>query len=86
MSVTWQLVLAQGALIPHNEGQARVLVVVRHHLDELRKMPRVPLAHAHDKGVDVAVQRVKQGDGLDDHIVHSVHVELHLRSTCRIGK
>lgn len=37
--------------------------------------PRSP--HAHREGVDVLVQLVQETDGLDDHVVHAVHVELH---------
>ncbi len=33
----------------------------------------------HGEGIDVLVQLVQQADGLDDHVVHTVHVELHLR-------
>lgn len=35
-----------------------------------------PLAHAHHESVDILVQRVKKSDGLDDHVVDAVDVEL----------
>ena len=76
---TGQAVLSEGGLLLYEERQARVLVVVRYHPDQLGEVPGVPLAHAHHKGVDVLVQRVQQGDGLDHHVVHAVHIELHLR-------
>lgn len=37
-----------------------------------------PSPNTHGEGVDVLVQLVQEADGLDDHIVHAVHVELHL--------
>ena len=77
---TWDAVLCEGRLLLDEERQAGVLVVVRDHLDQLGEVPGIPLAHAHHKGVDVLVQRVQQGDSLDDHVVHPVHVKLHLRS------
>lgn len=36
------------------------------------------LPNAHGEGVDVFVQLVQQGDGLDDHVVRPVDVELDL--------
>ena len=35
---------------------------------------------AHGECVDVFVKLVKETDALDDHVVHTVHVELHLGS------
>lgn len=77
------LVLRQAALVFDEQGQLRVLVVVIYDLDQLWEVPAVPLPHPHHKGVDVLVQRVQQGNGLDDHVVHPVHVELHLGT--RVG-
>ena len=37
------------------------------------------LLDAHAKRVNVLVQLVEEGDGLDDHVVHTVDVELDLR-------
>eukprot|EP00882_Tetradesmus_deserticola_P033920 GHRQ01038792.1.p2 GENE.GHRQ01038792.1~~GHRQ01038792.1.p2 ORF type:complete len:131 (-),score=21.48 GHRQ01038792.1:131-523(-) len=54
------------------------------HLDQLGEVPGVPLPHAHDEGVNVLVQCVEQRDGLDDHVVHLVHVELHLGAAVRV--
>ena len=45
------------------------LVVVADDADELREVPAVPLLDAHREGVDVLVQRVQEGDALDDHVV-----------------
>ena len=41
-------------------------------------MPAVPFTHAHGKGVEVLVELIKQGDGLDDHVVGPAGVELDL--------
>ena len=51
------------------------------HLDdvlELGEVPGIPLTHAHRKGVDVLVELVQEGDGLDDHVVGASGVELDL--------
>ena len=47
-------------------------------------MPPVPLADAHDERVDVLVQDVDQRDGVDDHVVGAVDVELHAGSRERV--
>ena len=39
-----------------------------------------PLAHAHDERVDVLIQDIDERDGVDDHVVRAVHVELHAGS------
>ena len=46
-------------------------------------MVAVPLVYGHREEIDVLVELVKQGDGLDDHVVDVVHVELELRA--RVG-
>ena len=44
----------------------------------------VPLPDSHHKRIDVLVQRVQQRDGLDDHVVHPVDVELDLGARVRV--
>ena len=56
------------------------------HLDELGKVPRVPLSYPHDKGVDVLVEGVEEGNSLDDHVVDLVHIELHLGTRVGVGE
>ena len=41
-------------------------------------MISVPFAHPHREQVDVLVELVEEGDGLDDHVVDPIHVELEL--------
>mmetsp|Transcript_12113 Transcript_12113/g.26039 ORF Transcript_12113/g.26039 Transcript_12113/m.26039 type:complete len:379 (-) Transcript_12113:661-1797(-) len=78
LSQLWQLLLCQGGLVLDQQGDACILVVVVDDLDELGEVPAVPLPDPHHKGVDVLVQGVKQGNGLNDHVVNLVHVELDL--------
>ena len=86
MWLTRDAVLTEGGLLLDKEGQAGVLVVVRDDLDQLWEVPGVPFAHSHDKGVDVLVQCIQKGNGLDDHVVHPVHIELDLQSTNHVLK
>mmetsp|Transcript_5496 Transcript_5496/g.13902 ORF Transcript_5496/g.13902 Transcript_5496/m.13902 type:complete len:342 (+) Transcript_5496:700-1725(+) len=73
-----EVVVRRPGAITHEEHGLGVLHVVGDDLGHLGEVPAVPLAHAHDERVDVLVQRVDQRDGLDDHVVRAVHVELHL--------
>jgi hypothetical protein len=41
-------------------------------------VPRVPLADSHGEGVDVLIELVQEGDGLDNHVVRTTGVELDL--------
>ena len=68
----------------YHEHEPRKLVVVGDHLDELGEVVRVPLAHAHGERVDVLVERVEDGDRLDDVLVGAVHVKLDLASAIRM--
>ena len=70
-------------LVAEEVAHFRVLVVVGHDADEFGEVPAVPLADAHRKRVDVLVELVEQRDGLDDHVVGPVHVELDLGA--RVG-
>ena len=65
------------------ENEPRILVVVRHYLEQLREVPGVPLAHAHRKRVDVLVKRIQDRNRLDDVLVRTVHIELHLCDSAR---
>lgn len=67
-------------------GNAGVHVVVGNNFDELWEVVGVPLPDPHGKRIDVFVQLVKQGDTLDDHVVHTVHVELDLGSGVAVSK
>ena len=49
-------------------------------LDELWEVVGVPFSYPHGKGVHVFVQLVQKGDGLDDHVVRLVYIELDLGS------
>lgn len=53
-----------------------VFVVVRDESDEFGEMVAVPLAYAHREEVDVLVELVEERDGLDDHVIDPIHVEL----------
>jgi len=55
-----------------------VEIIVGDDLDQFREMPAVPFADTHDEGVDVLVEGVEESDGLDDHVVGPLDVELHL--------
>ena len=44
------------------------------------------LPDSHEEGVDVLVQLIQQSNGLDDHVVGSVDVELHLRSGVAVAE
>ena len=44
------------------------------------------LPDAHGERVDVFVQLVQQSDGLDDHVVHPVHVELYFSSGVAVAQ
>jgi hypothetical protein len=41
-------------------------------------MPAVPFPDAHGKSVQIFVELVEEGDGLDDHVVGTAWVELDL--------
>ena len=43
---------------------------------EFGEMPAVPFSYSHREGVEVFVELVGEGDGLDDHVVGTVDVEL----------
>ena len=57
---------------------SRVFVVVRGDLDELWKVPAIPLLDAHGERVDVLIESVEQRNGLNDHVVLSVDIEFYL--------
>lgn len=44
------------------------------------------LPNSHGESVDVFVQLIQQRDGLDDHVVHPVHVELDLRPRVAVAE
>lgn len=46
-------------------------------LDKFGEVPGVPFSDTHGEGVDVFVELVGEGDGLDDHVVRTVDVELY---------
>jgi hypothetical protein len=43
-------------------------------------VPRVPFSDSHGEGVDVLVELVGERNGLDDHVVRTVDVELGRRN------
>lgn len=55
-----------------------ILVVVGNDLDEFGEVPAVPLSDAHGELVDVLVKLVEHGNGLNDHVVGAMDVELDL--------
>mmetsp|Transcript_3666 Transcript_3666/g.16071 ORF Transcript_3666/g.16071 Transcript_3666/m.16071 type:complete len:314 (-) Transcript_3666:135-1076(-) len=77
-------VVVERGLVLDCERELRVEVVVVDDLDELGEVPAVPLAHAHDERVDVLIQDIDERDGVDDHVVRAVHVELHAGSGERV--
>mmetsp|Transcript_32643 Transcript_32643/g.77164 ORF Transcript_32643/g.77164 Transcript_32643/m.77164 type:complete len:223 (-) Transcript_32643:231-899(-) len=76
----------EGLALADEPDESRVHVVVADDLDELGEVPRVPLAHAHREGVDVLVERVEDGDALDDVLVRAVDVELDLGARVGVGE
>lgn len=44
------------------------------------------LPDTHGEGVDVFVQLIQQSDGLDDHVVSPIDIELHFRSRVAVAK
>ena len=43
---------------------------------EFGEMPSVPFSASHGEGVEIFVELIRERDGLDDHVVGSVDVEL----------
>ena len=43
---------------------------------EFGEMPSIPFSTSHREGVEIFVELVRERDGLNDHVVGSVHVEL----------
>lgn len=78
--------VGEGRLVADEGAHLGVLVVVGDDADELGEVPSVPLAHAHGKSVDVLVELVEEGDGLDDHVVGAVDVELYLGARVGVTK
>lgn len=62
------------------ECHSGVNEVVRDDLRHLWEVPSIPLLHSHHIDVELLVQIVQQGDGLDDHGVHLVRWEFELIS------
>ena len=50
---------------------------------EFGEMPSVPFSASHGKGVEILVELIREGDGLDDHVVGSVDVELSSALACK---
>lgn len=44
------------------------------------------LPDTHGESVDIFVQLIQQSDGLDDHVVDSVDIELHFSSGVAVAK
>lgn len=53
-------------------------VVILDKLAELREVPAVPLADSHGECVQVFVKLVQQADALNNHVVRSRRIHLHL--------
>mmetsp|Transcript_5517 Transcript_5517/g.13930 ORF Transcript_5517/g.13930 Transcript_5517/m.13930 type:complete len:369 (-) Transcript_5517:34-1140(-) len=70
-----EIVFGEVLLVLHKLRHTSEHDVVVHQLDQLGKVPRIPLTNAHGKGVHVLVQLIEQSNTLDDHVVHTVHVE-----------
>ncbi|MNE76634.1 hypothetical protein D3C80_1728790 [compost metagenome] len=49
-------------------------------------MPSVPLSHSHGKSVHVLVQLIEHGNGLNNHIVSLVDIELDLGTRVGMGE
>mmetsp|Transcript_31742 Transcript_31742/g.49650 ORF Transcript_31742/g.49650 Transcript_31742/m.49650 type:complete len:279 (+) Transcript_31742:516-1352(+) len=69
-----------------NVGNLGIQNVVLDDLGKFRVMVGVPLSHTHREGVDVFVQLVKKGNGLGDHVVSAVNVELDLTTRVTVTK
>jgi len=58
-------------------------VCVGNEFVEFGEMPSVPFSASHGKGVEIFVELIRERDGLDDHVVGSVDVELPSALACR---
>lgn len=73
-----KLVIVQALLVANGQNKLAVGVVVGDNLDQLREVPSVPLANAHEELVDALVLEVDGRAGLDDVIVVAGDAELDL--------
>lgn len=73
-----QVVFGESLLVSDDLGQSGELNVVLCNLDELGEVPRVPLLASHGEGVEILVGLIEEVDRLNDHIVHTIDVELDL--------
>lgn len=71
-----QRVVGQCRPVTNGHCEETILMCVGNELVELGKVPAVPFSNTHRKGVEILVELVGQRDGLDDHVVTSVDVEL----------
>ena len=77
-----------GQLLPvldelHNPGVESILW---HNFDQLWEVVGVPLSDPHGERVDVLVQLVQESDGLDDHVVRLVDIELDFGPGVAVGQ
>jgi hypothetical protein len=72
----WQRLLGKGGTVTDGDSKKTVLVCVGNELVKLGEVPSVPFSNSHGESVEILVELVGKGDGLDDHVVTSVDVEL----------
>lgn len=70
----------------HLEDDLGVGKVIVQDLGKLGEVPAVPLLHAHGICVELLVEDIKTGNGLDDHGVNLLGGELELVTGERVGK
>lgn len=81
-----QFFLCQSVLVAYELCNAGILVVVWDEFDEFGEVIAVPLSYAHSEQVDVFVELVEEGDGLYDHVVYTVDVELQFSAGVGVAK
>ena len=65
--------------IENGHSETGILVLLRHDLVQLREVERVPFTNTHAEQIDVLVKLIEQRNRLDNHVVDTVHIELHLK-------
>ena len=68
--------LVKGVFVADELGNTGVLVVVGNESDELWEVIAVPFSDTHGEEIDILVELVEEGNSLNNHIIHSVDVEL----------
>lgn len=81
-----QVFVGQLLFVFDEQGELGVALVIGDNLNELREMPRVPLANSHGEGINSLVKLVKNRNGLNNVVVVTLHRELHLGTRVSVTK